>query len=209
MSSASARRASHWRRNRVLYLLLLAFAAPVIASYVAYYVVQPHGRTNYGTLIEPQRPVPALTAQAIGGIEFDLRALKDKWVFVMVDSGACDARCEAKLFHMRQLRTMTGKEMEQVERVWFVTDAQPVATRLVGEYRGTHVVRADERSLRDFLPLPDDHAALRDHIWLVDPLGNLMLRWPSDPDPQRAKGDMERLLKAASLWTRVERGDKP
>jgi hypothetical protein len=203
-------RASHWRRRGVLYLLALAFAAPIVASYIAYYVVQPEGRTNYGTLIEPQRSVPHIPGVRIDGTDFDLRALKGKWVFVMVDSAVCNADCEAKLLHMRQQRTMAGKEVERIERVWFATDKDPVAPRLIAEYVGTNVVRTDERALRDFLALPaGTSASLRDHIWVVDPLGNLMLRWPKNPDPKGTKGDMDRLLKAASLWTRVERDDKP
>jgi hypothetical protein len=210
MSNGVPAPAGHWRRTRALYLLLLAFLVPVVASYVAYYLVKPEGRTNYGTLIEPQRPVPNMAAVAIDGAAFDLRALKGKWIFVIADTGACDARCEAKLLHMRQQRTMTGKEMEAIERVWFVTDNKPLEARLSTEYAGTHIARVDERVLKEFLPLPAGaDADLRDHIWIVDPFGNLMMRWPKNPDPNGTKGDMDRLLKAASLWTRVERGEKP
>ena len=200
-------RKSHWRRNLPLYLLIAVTLAPILASYYAYYVKPPAGRTNYGTLIEPQRPVPAIAATALDGTPFDLRSLKDKWVFVMADGGACDAYCEAKLFHMRQQRTMTGKERDEIERVWLITDGQPVPTQLIREYEGTHFVRVDERDARAFLALPDaPNADLRDHIWVIDPLGNLMLRWPRNPDPKGTKGDVARLLKAAALWTRVERG---
>jgi hypothetical protein len=201
-------RAGHWRRYRVLYLLVAVTLAPILASYFAYYVMPPAGRTNYGTLIEPQRPVPDIPAVGLDGTTFDLRALKDKWVFVMVDGGACDESCQAKLFHMRQLRTMTGKERDDIERVWLITDKEPLSTVLMREYEGTFFVRADAKDLAAFLPLPDaPDASLRDHIWVIDPLGNLMLRWPRNPDPKGTKGDIGRLLKAASFWTRVERKD--
>ena len=203
-------RASHWRRTRAVYLLALAFIAPVVASYFAYYVVQPAGRTNYGTLIDPQRPVPKIAAVSLDGTPFDLRSLKGKWVFVMTDGAACDAFCESKLLHMRQQRTMTGKEMEGIERVWFVTDKDSVSPRLIADYAGTHIVRADEDALKQFLSMPtSDDANLRDHIWVIDPFGNLMLRWPKNADPKGTKGDMDRLLNAASLWTRFERGGNP
>jgi hypothetical protein len=207
MSDAPRERTSHWRRNGPLYLLIAITLAPILGSYYAYYVKPPAGRTNYGTLVEPQRPVPAMQATALDGTRFDLRSLRDKWVFVMADGGACDAYCEAKLFHMRQLRTMTGKERDEIERVWLITDSEPVPTLILREYEGTHFVRVDERDARAFLALPNEPGAdLRDHIWVIDPLGNLMLRWPRNPDPKGTKGDIVRLLKAASLWTRVERG---
>lgn len=206
MKEAPATPVSHWRRNRVLYLLVAVTLAPILASYFAYYVMPPSGRTNYGTLVEPQRPVPAIAAHELDGIAFDLRSLKGKWVLVMADSGSCDEYCEAKLFHMRQQRTMTGKQRDEIERVWFITDRTPLATALLREYEGTRFVRVDERDLRSLLVLPDaGNASLRDHIWVIDPLGNLMLRWPRNPDPKGTKGDIARLLKASSLWTRVER----
>jgi hypothetical protein len=198
----------HWRRYRALYVLIAVTLAPIVASYFAYYVAQPAGRVNYGTLVEPQRPVPAIGAVALDGAAFDLRALKDRWIFVMADRAECDAYCRSKLFHMRQLRTMTGKQRDVIERVWFITGGAAVDDVLLREYAGTHFVRAAERDLVGWLALPDTpQASLRDHIWVVDPLGNLMLRWPRDPDPKGTHGDIERLLKAASLWTRIERKD--
>jgi hypothetical protein len=205
-NGSSPARASHWRRNRALYLLIAVSLAPILASYFAYYVMPPAGRTNYGTLIEPQRPVPAIAATGLDGTAFDLRALKDKWVLVMADRSDCDAYCRSKLFHMRQQRTMTGKDRDEIERVWLITDAGPVPDAVVAEYAGTAMVRIDERDVRGLLALPDaPEASLRDHIWLIDPLGNLMLRWPRDPDPKGTKADLARLLRASSFWTRIER----
>jgi hypothetical protein len=208
MNQSPAAQASHWRRNRVLYLLVVVTLAPILASYFAYYVMPPTARTNYGTLVEPQRPVPDIPATGLDGIAFDLRSLKDKWVMVMVDVAACDEYCQSKLLQMRQQRTMTGKEREQIERVWFITDRAPLSDQLLREYEGTFFARVDERDIRPLLALPDTAGAnLRDHIWLVDPYGNLMLRWPRNPDPKGTKNDIARLLKASSLWTRVERKD--
>jgi hypothetical protein len=208
MTESPAARTSHWRRNRALYLLVAVTLAPILASYFAYYVMPPTARTNYGTLVEPQRPVPAIPATGLDGAAFDLRTLKDKWILVMADEAACDQHCQSKLFHMRQQRTMTGKERDQIERVWFVTDGAPVSAALIREYEGTHIARVDERDVRPLLALPGTaDANLRDHIWLIDPYGNLMLRWPRSPDPKGTKNDLARLLKASSLWTRVERRD--
>lgn len=206
MTEPASAPASHWRRNRALYLLVALSLAPILASYFAYYVMPPSGRTNYGVLIEPQRPLPALAATGLDGAVFDLRTLRGKWVLVMTDGGACDEYCRSKLFHMRQQRTMTGKERDAVERVWLVTDDAAVPEALVRDYAGTHVLRADVRDVRGWLALPAaPDASLRDHIWLIDPLGNLMLRWPRDPDPKGTKADIARLLRASSFWTRIER----
>jgi hypothetical protein len=48
------------RARATLLLIFGICAAPVIAAYLAYYVFKPAGASaNYGTLIIPQRPVPA------------------------------------------------------------------------------------------------------------------------------------------------------
>jgi hypothetical protein len=204
--TAMAMRSSHWRRYRVLYLLLALTLAPVLASYLAYYVLPPSGRTNYGELIEPQRPVPMLPLKTLDGADFDLRSLRGRWVLLMVDGGECREQCVEKLFHMRQQRTMAGKDRERVERVWLITDAAPLPIMLMREFEGTHFVRAQTARLRELLPLPGTSGArLEDHIWIVDPVGNLMMRWPKKPDPSRTKRDLARLLKASGNWIRIER----
>jgi hypothetical protein len=207
-STPAATPASHWRRYRMFYLLIAVTVAPVLASYIAYYLLPPAGRTNYGALIEPQRPTPALPLRALDGSDFDLRTLQGRWVFVMVDAGDCEAACVEKLFHMRQQRTMTGKDRDRIERVWLITDGAPLATVLMREFEGTHFVRSPVEPLRAFLQLPvAPDARLEDHIWIIDPLGNLMLRWPRNPDPSRTKRDIAKLLRASANWVRIENKD--
>jgi hypothetical protein len=196
----AAPRASHWRRYRMLYLLLAVCVAPVIASYTAYYLLPPSGRTNYGVLIEPQRPLPALILRRLDGSAVQAASLRGSWLMVQVDSGACDAACAKKLWQMRQVRLTTGKDADRVQRVWLIVDEAPLATSLMREYDGTLFLRARADEVAAFLPLPAEPGArLADPIWLIDPLGNLMLRWPKDADPNRMKKDLIKLLKASGI----------
>lgn len=199
-NTPAAGASSHWRRNRMLYLLLAVCVAPVIASYTAYYLLPPSGRTNYGTLVEPQRPMPALSLQRLDGTAVEAAKLRGSWLMLQVDGGACDAACEKKLWQMRQVRLTTGKDADRVQRVWLIADAAPLATSVIREYDGTLFLRARVDEVAAFLSLPEDAGAkLADHIWLVDPLGNLMLRWPKDADPNRMKKDLIKLLKASTI----------
>jgi len=189
------------RRQRIkLLLILLVCAAPVIASYLAYYVVPPAGRTNYGDLIEPQRPLPALTLRRDGsdGERFDVGTLRGQWLMVQIDSGACDPACRDKLLMMRQQRTMTGKDRDRIERIWLITDAAPVSAETAREHEGTLMLRADRAELDRLFP-PAAGGRIEDHIFLVDPVGNLMMRLPRDADPNRVKRDIARLLKASRV----------
>lgn len=189
---------SHWKRFRTLYLLFALCAAPVVASYTAYYLLPPSGRTNYGELIEPQRPMPALALRALDGSVVDPATLRGRWLMVTVDDGDCGDACQRKLWQMRQVRLTTGKDADRVERIWLIDDAAPLPTIVMREYEGTRFLRADPAQLRSYLALPAG-GALADHIWIVDPLGHLMLRWPKDADPNKMKRDLARLLKASGI----------
>jgi hypothetical protein len=196
---------TRWRRYLPLYLLIAITTLPIAAAYIAYYVASPPSRTNYGTLIEPQRRTPALPLTKLDGTAFDLRELRGKWVVVMVDGGDCDKRCADKLLMMRQQRTMTGKDRDRIERVWLITDEVPLSIMLMREYEGTHFIRAPLQPLRDFLSLPDAaDARLENHIWVIDPRGNLMLRWPKNADPNGVKRDITRLLSVAAGWVQID-----
>ncbi len=191
------RRAPHWRRYRTLYLLIAVCVAPVIAAYGLYFAAPPAARTNYGDLVE-QRALPALDTRLQDGAPFDLRTLRGKWVMVNIDPAACETACRNRLWQMRQLRLATGRDAERIERVFLVTDAAPLETALLREYDGTHFLRADRARLAALF-VPAAGAAVEDHVYLVDPLGNLMLRWPKDADPQRMKKDLQKLLKASQI----------
>ncbi|MGE5338040.1 MAG: SCO family protein [Gemmatimonadota bacterium] len=200
VASSNAQPASHWKRFRTLYLILALCAAPVIASYTAYYFLPPSGRTNYGDLIEPQRPLPALTLHELDGRAVDAAALRGRWLMVQVDGGDCADPCQRKLWKMRQVRLTTGKDADRVERVWLISDSAPLPTIVMREYEGTRFLRASPAELASFLALPPDtDRRLSDHIWIIDPLGNLMLRWPKDADPSRMKRDLSKLLSVSGI----------
>jgi hypothetical protein len=165
-------------------------AAPVIASYLAFYVWQPVGRINYGDLLE-LRPLPESRLSHLDGRRFRFADLRGKWLLLTLDSGACAKACEDRLFMMRQTRLMQGKDAERIERVFLITDETPLPTMLLREYDGTRMIRAG--AIQDAFPAS---ASRGGHIYLADPGGNLMLRFPQDPDPNRMKKDLERLLRA-------------
>jgi cytochrome oxidase Cu insertion factor (SCO1/SenC/PrrC family) len=178
-----------------LWLIVAVTVAPVAASYLAYYFWPPAHTVNYGDLIGPRSlPDPALTR--LDGAPFRLSQLRGKWALVSVDSGNCVVHCEEKLLYMRQLRLTQGKDQERIERVWLVADDAVPRPELVARYPGTWVVRAAGAGLPGLFPAKGVAA---DHIYLVDPLGNLMLRFPRDPEPRLMIKDLSRLLRASQI----------
>jgi len=192
-------------KGRVQLLAVLAVCAfPIVASYLTYFVIKPTGRTNYGALIDPRKvPIPpALTLTALDGKPATLDNFKGKWIFLQIGNAGCAAACQKQLFTMRQLRLMQGKEMDRIERVWLVTDSAALDPTLLKEYAGTQVLRAPEAVLRAWLPLDELDKADKadDHFYLIDPIGNLMMRFPKGPRiPARLKKDIAKLLKASGI----------
>ena len=190
MSDAASR-----KKLGSLWLIAALTTAPVAASYLIYYFWPPVHTVNYGDLIGPQPlPDPALTLA--DGAPFRLSQLRGRWALVSVDSGKCDAHCDEKLLYMRQLRLTQGKDAERVERVWLISDDVPPRADSIARYQGTWLVRAAAGGLSRLFPA---QGVVSDHIYVVDPLGNLMMRFPRDPDPRRMIKDLARLLRASQI----------
>jgi hypothetical protein len=182
--------------------VLLVCAAPVIASYFTYYVVRPEGRRNYGELISPQRPLPPIRTLSLDGKPVELTALKGQWLLMSVAGAACDAACQQRLYFQRQLRESLGKEKGRLDWVWLVDDGAAINARLLPALSTSTVLRASADSLAQWLA-PAGGGRLEDHLYLVDPLGNWMMRFPANMDAAgaaKAKRDLERLLRASASW---------
>lgn len=183
-------------------LVLLVCAAPVIASYVTYYLIRPQGGTNHGVLIQPQRPLPdaqALPFTDLQGTDVVPAALKGQWLLVAVAGGACDAVCERQLYLQRQLREALGKNRDRIDRVWLIDDAAAVRPELLPALQGATVLRAPREALAGWLQAPPGQS-LAAHFHVVDPLGNYMMRFPAPSDASAIKHDLEKLLRASASW---------
>lgn len=214
------------RRNLwPLWAVLAVTLAPVLASYIMYYGVKPEGRVNYGDFVEPQVTVSGLpvslviapqSESAFLAVQADPRTRKSltqlgdwqgRWLMVRVGPAACDASCQHELWLMRQIRLTTGRERERVERLWIVTDAAQPDPRVLADQQGLWVVRVKSASghgslIDNWLSVALSAAGptgKASNIWVIDPMGNLMMRFPDQPDPNGMKKDMNRLLKASRI----------
>ena len=191
------------RSHRWQLLLIAAiFLVPVVAAYYSYYVARPTSRTNFGTLIEPQMPMPELTATALDGKPVPLKSLLGKWLLISVAGGACDAECRDNLYLQHQIRTSMGKNIPRIDWVWLIDDDQPIPDALKGSLAGAQVLRVPRAEIAQWLrPGPQGHLA--DHLYVVDPLGHWMMRFPPHLDQETAKKarrDLSKLLYASAGW---------
>lgn len=187
--------------------ILLICAAPVVASYFTYYVIRPEGRRNFGELIEPQRPLPDVLALDLDGRAHKLTELKGQWLLLSVGSAKCDAACVQQLYFQRQLREGLGKDKDRLDRVWLLTDTEPVAPALLPGLQGATVLRVPADEMTRWLAPAPGHG-LGEHLFVVDPLGNWMMRFPPNLDlagAGKAKRDLERLMRASASWDQAGR----
>jgi hypothetical protein len=190
-----------------MFLILLVCAAPVVASYFTYYVVRPQGRRNFGDLIQPQRDLPEASAVALDGRPVPLRSLKGQWLLVSVGGGACHAECERNLYLQRQLRESMGKNKDRVDWVWLIDDTVPVNPALLPALQQATVLRVDAGQLAGWLAPGAGHR-LQEHLYVVDPMGRWMLRFPAgldDAGAAKARSDLNRLLSASASWDEAGR----
>ncbi len=196
------------RSGRIkMLLVLLVCAAPVLASYFMYFVVRPEARTNYGTLILPTRSMPALPLQMLDGTPVAAATLKDQWLLVVVGPADCAEACQKRLFTQRQLREMLGRESDRIDKLWLVTDGGDIAPALrsaLAADPAVTVLRVPGDALASWLE-PAAGTELDKHLYLVDPMGEWMMRFPADAEPARIKRDLDKLLRASSSWDRAGR----
>ena len=192
------------RSRTPLVLIFLMSLAPVVAAVLVYFNPQwrPEGSVNYGMLIAPQRPMPAaseLKLTTLDGKPFDLNTLKGKWLLLAADQAECPESCARKLFILRNSHASQGKNVERLARVWLITDDAPVPEKVLEAYKGTTMVRVDPVQLQKFLTTTDVLAsnakdALAVPMWIIDPLGNLIMQYPADSEPEKVRKDISKLV---------------
>jgi hypothetical protein len=183
------------KSRRTIILLLVAMCAPFIASYLLYFWEVRPASINYGELL-PVKPVAGTGLNLLDDTIFRIRQLRGKWVLLSVDSGKCDEQCRKKLYYMRQVRLVQNKEMNRIERLWLIDDDKAPDPQIFKEYKDSWFVNAKNSEILGAIPAK---VSQRDHIYLIDPMGNLMMRFPKDPVPAKMVKDLKRLLQVSQM----------
>jgi len=176
------------KSRRTLIALIAVCVLPVAASYFAFYVWQPDARMNYGTLVTPDM-LPDTAVTRLDGAPVTRDSLIGKWTYLIAAPASCDSPCQQALYLTRQVRTAQAKEMDRVHRIWLLTDQGVPDRRLLGAHEGMDVLVADELWRNRFT------AEGQPRVWLVDPQGYVMMRYPDTLEPKRMIKDISRLLK--------------
>ncbi len=196
------------RNLRMVVALAALFFMPLLASYLLYYGLgwRPSGRINHGELIQPPRPLPRVDLPPIaagGDTVSELRGaepalFRGAWTLVYIGDGSCDASCRATLYVMRQTRLALGTDQTRLARVFLVTANCCAREYLARAHAGMTVLDATGAAAAPLLSLFP--AGDRAHsVFIVDPLGNLMMRYDVGREPGGLLVDLKRLLELSQI----------
>ena len=196
------------RKQLILILLFAVFALPTLLSWFLFNyteVGRATGGGEHGTLVNPPRPVPDLTLVNLADHTDADKRLHGKWTLVYLLNGNCGEACLENLYKMRQLRLATGKYAQRVQRAVLVVtnDRQALTREQLSDYPGQYVLYPESIDADSLLSLfklsPDDRPFTQDRLYLIDPLGNLMMTYSATTPPDGIIKDLNRLLKYSRI----------
>ncbi len=194
------------RNQRIKLLVILGmFVLPVLLAWLWHANSdrwRPSGTTNYGELITPARPLAAFSIRGLDGALITQEFLRGRWTLVYIGAAECDKRCRTNLYNIRQVRLALNEKFDRVQRLWVLSDGRgsEQLPALIADHPGLKVAKPDAAELARLLAQfgnTDVSAPVTGRIYLVDPLGNLMMRYPVEAKPKGMLKDLERLLKTS------------
>lgn len=204
--SESESRESAPRRSGQLKLVFLAslFFGPLAIAWVWYAHVDqwmPEQRGNHGTLISPARPLSDVRLITPDGEGLDLEFFRHHWTLAVFGNENCDPACQQQLYLTRQVRTRLGRESHRVQRLLILPADRSVAGGFEGHGDLAVGVVSDTGAkwLEAFRVAPSDDPVGSLRVYIVDPLGNVMMHFAADAPPEDLYLDLKRLLRISRI----------
>ncbi len=180
-------------------VLLVLFLGPLLTAVLLYYTGgwRPAAGTNHGILVQPPvlMPQPEPVTGSDSAYTGDLRG---RWTLLYVDQGECDARCAEALFRGHQAREVLGRRQIRLERMYIHRGAAP-AEPVLARDEALRVMSAQETGATEIIDAIPPAVAAADELLLVDPLGNLMMRFPLEGEPKGMVKDLKKLMKLSRI----------
>lgn len=195
-ATESARRG---QGRRTLLLMLALFALPVVIALGLYgFGWRPASSGNHGELLQPPRPLPLLDLSGSDGKSLSSAELKGRWFMVYLAATDCGSSCRQQIEQMRRVHVLLNKDMARVSRL--VLSLGPPSAELqaaVAAYPDMKLLSGDPARLGQVFPPAGGSVTGR--VYLMDPLGNFMMRYAPDAAAGAIQKDMQRLLKYSWL----------
>lgn len=191
-----------WRQRLFLLSVIACFALPLTAAWLLVDDWRPSGSAQHGELLNPARPLGDFRLAPVDGRSLNEATLQGHWLLIYVGTGTgCDANCRTALYDMRQVRLALGKEIVRVNTVLLLDEMPEASFRewLTNEHVDMLAGAADAETRSALLQAFDQGGSVGEWIYLVDPHGNLLMRYPVTVNPSGILKDLKRLLK----WSQI------
>ena len=191
------------RNPYTVWFVVLAFIAPVVLAYIMFFFVEVKSFINHGEILNPIVHITSfkLTDENDKVIEAD--ELTYKWRLISFVNKDCDAACEQRLFDTRQIHTSLGKDQHRLSRMFVhLEPAGEALTKLISEEHDNVIhVNGDLKDITDALGINirDDIAISNNETYIMDPMGNVMMRFTQDQPNKEFLYDLKKLLKASQI----------
>jgi hypothetical protein len=163
---------------------------------------RPAGHVNHGDLVDPARPLPALALPLAESGTTDPGFLRRKWTFLYVGPGACGERCRTSLYDTRQVRLALNRDMGRVQRIFMASGECCDLQFLHEQHPDLITIRLTPAAAPLLRLLPSIGGVSPEtagRVYLIDPLGNLMMSYAADAKPKGMLEDLKRLLGLSSV----------
>ena len=195
------------RSGWIIVIIFAICALPIMTAWWVLKGLQEGGEfatRNYGELITPARPLKDTILQTSKGKNFAISELKGKWTLIVFGPIECDELCRENLYKTRQIRLAAGKDMHRVQRLWITNDASSFGRpRWLREQHPDLLVASEGESKEGFMDqfilpeAPDPLMAQR--VYILDPVGNLLISYPPDQKAEDILKDLKRLLHVSHI----------
>ncbi len=189
------------RKNRKTIILLFAMTGIpfLIAWYLSANTAWMSAGTNRGELMVP--PITTVKSDLQAFDEFtrqNIDEFKGRWViFNVIDSPDCEQECRLSIHKTKQIRLMMNKDLTRIRRgALLLVDADGEKAKTWWE--------DDSRLLRVkatpvLVKKIKNTAITHGMLIIMDPLGNMMMRYQTDFDPYDVKADLMKLLRISQI----------
>ena len=195
------------RKSRIKLLgVLFIFAGPLLVAFIWLQLVRQNAivaTSSHGDLIRPATPLTGFLLEENTGGTVNLDSLKGLWTMLYFSEGSCEESCQQNLYHMRQVRLALARNMDRVQRLVVTTETGTINQELLDQHEGLRVATGGAAAVnglkQQVLTAEAEMGISPDAIYLIDPMGNLMMRFPADLNPKGMLKDLKHLLKVSRI----------
>jgi cytochrome oxidase Cu insertion factor (SCO1/SenC/PrrC family) len=194
--------------RQALVLLGLIFLAPAFVAWVMHNSTEegwkPQGTTNRGSLVHPARPLTLPADMASDGMPLQ-DYLQGRWTLLYLGEAGCGETCRNNLYKMRQVRLAQNENMKRVQTLFLLHAGslpEELGSFLAQEHRDMAVVQVSDADAAVIAPqfqVDETPAVGAERVYIVDPLGNLMMYYQPDADARGMLQDLQKLLKYSKV----------